>query len=114
MASINDWAAKAAQYIASEYDLDRGRHAAARVERLAAIIATFAQPLMDTLRASRRGHFHCDDSWYCCPQCNCSDHGLAEGETIGANHSRNAVPSDVCTCGADEWNKRVDAALDGV
>lgn len=50
------------------------------------------------LRESKREHLHCDDSYYCCNKCDSPDH-------------YEPSPHEPCTCGADEWNKRVDEAL---
>lgn len=48
------------------------------------------------LAQSKRGHFHVEeDGWYSCP---------ADAEYLGPDEH-------VCTCGADEWNAKVDAAL---
>lgn len=63
------------------------------------------------LADARRTHYHCEDSWYCCPQCTHPDHGLAPGEICGGNSNRDSKPSDACNCGAAEWNARVNAAL---
>lgn len=108
MASVNDWAAKAADRIDNEIRMPSLGSSAKRrpsKERIAAIIATFAEPLVALLRESRREHHHCDDSWYCCPMCESEDHGrLGEGP---GHHDRK------CTCGAAAWNARVDAALAG-
>lgn len=49
-------------------------------------------------RDSRRQHYHCDDSYYCCPRCTSDDHGYPSSDKP-------------CDCGADEWNSRVDAVL---
>ena len=53
--------------------------------------------LLALLKESKREHTHCDDSWYCCGACRHPDHTLVE---IGD-----------CTCGAAEWNAKVDKAL---
>ena len=66
--------------------------------------------LMALLRESKREHLHCDDSFYCCGACRSSDHGLAEGETVGVGWRRDG--GGACTCGAAEWNDRVDAELE--
>lgn len=60
-------------------------------------------PLVTLLRESKRLHTHCDDSWYCCGKCTHPDHGELDG-----HRGREA---DVCDCGADAWNTKVDAAL---
>ena len=61
------------------------------------------------LLESKREHLHCDDSWYCCGACRHSDHGLVDGESIGEGWHRDG--GGKCTCGASEWNSRVDAEL---
>lgn len=122
MASINDWAAKAAHRIVLELPPHRGEQP--REERIAAIIATFAEPLMQLARDSRREHYHCDDSWFCCGKCTHPDHGLCNQTKeedhehdascyVGSHVGYNARTSGVCNCGADEWNARVDAVLEG-
>ena len=61
------------------------------------------------LAESKREHDHCDDSWYCCGACRHPDHMLVDGEHVGL------IPvggePGACTCGAAEWNAKVDAAL---
>lgn len=102
---IEDWTAKAAKTIHEAFIAEGGSSAAKFVieDRIATIIATFADPLITLLRESRREHRHCDDSWYCCKKCSAIDHGGLED-----------VPADaMCNCGADAWNARVDAALAG-
>ena len=86
MPSIQDWAARAAKHIA---DSERK----SSVERIAAVISYFTKPLEDLLRASKRAHAET------CSRVNEEESDLE--------------PDDLCTCGADEWNKKVDAALDG-
>lgn len=110
MSSINDWASKAAHRIATEITfgvphVPRQRHE----NRIAAIIATFAEPLVALLKESRREHHHCDDSWYCCGKCKSEDHC---GITL-TSHDAPKRRAGVCDCGADAWNARVDAALAG-
>lgn len=74
--TIVDWATKAAQYIRSTKD---------DVGRTAAVITTFAEPLLKALDASRRQHSDTCEAFY-----------------------------DLkCGCGADEHNKRIDDALQG-
>lgn len=123
MASINDWAAKAARHIEGEiFGKDhRGRTVAERPHegRIAAIIATFAEPLITVVRASRRSHYHCEDSWYCCGKCThqCDnyeeDHEHDESCYVHSHDGEAARTKGVCNCGADAWNARIDAALDG-
>lgn len=60
------------------------------------------------LAESRRPHYHCDDSWYCCGKCTHEDHGPF--------HSGEGPPdrsAERCNCGADAWNAKVDAVLTG-
>ena len=59
--------------------------------------------LIALLTESKREHDHCEDVWYCCRACRHPDHGLVDGEVL-------RVPPD-CTCGASEWNEKVDVAL---
>lgn len=106
MPSINDWARKAADYIESEY-CSKPRHPPT-VDRVAAIIATFAEPLMKALRDSKQEHYHCDDSFYCCPQCDCISRGCTPDLEPTPNNS-----DKPCTCGADAENARIDAVLAG-
>lgn len=57
-----------------------------------------AYPVMRAaLEEARIGHLSCDDGWYSCPK---STEGCLNPED-GQN----------CTCGADEHNARIDAAL---
>ena len=68
--------------------------------------------LLELLKESKREHYHCDDSWYCCRACRHPDHMLAEGENIGSSVVGGLTfEPGVCTCGASEWNAKVDAAL---
>jgi hypothetical protein len=85
MASVNDWATKAAQHIHDELPRIRNRP---RVDRIAAIIATYAEPLIVLLTESKREH-----------------------EEMCAN--QRIVFTGICHCGADAWNARVDAVLAG-
>ena len=50
------------------------------------------------LRQAKRNHYHCDDCWYTCPK---HEDGCCNDDK----------PKDVCDCGADEWNAKVDAVL---
>ena len=67
--------------------------------------------LLELLKESKREHHHCDDSWYCCRACRSSDHVLAEGEHLGAGYESLPFEPGVCTCGAEEWNAKVNAAI---
>lgn len=82
------------------------------------------ETLRQIVEASRREHYHCDDSWYCCGKCTHPDHGaddwLDDGtETVkpgrpeypSSHDGEAARQSGVCNCGADAWNARVEAAL---
>jgi len=112
MASIKDWAAKAASRIAEEWPnnrrLDRPSEA-----HIAAIIETFAKPLLDLVRESKREHHHSPDGdirdGTCCPQCCCE---LWPDDPEG-DFEPSPNSDKPCDCGADAWNARVDAALNG-
>jgi len=83
---IQDWATRAAGYIAAGDQY-------ASVHRLAAIISYFAKPIVELLRQTIRQH-------------NDSDIGTCKKVlTIGDSDD---VP---CTCGADEWNKKIEKVL---
>lgn len=105
MASIDDWAAKAVDYIHSTY-LSSPRPTR---ERTAAVIETFAKPLLDLVMESRREHEHGLHGVRCCPQCCCESWpDDPEGDFEPTPNS-----DDPCSCGADAWNAKVDAALGG-
>lgn len=91
MASVQDWAARAAHKIVEE-SKHQGKP---REERIAAIIAMFANPLITLLNESRQSHTQENDSRapWTCPK------ALDDDEDVE------------CICGADEWNARVDKAL---
>jgi len=117
MPSVNDWAAKAAHKIVDDFGLDEGRSK----ERIAAIVATFAEPLVALLRDSHRNHYHCEgDDWQCCGKCTHECTMIEDGE-LDHEHDESCCVSGmgygrkngVCNCGADAWNARVDAALNG-
>lgn len=110
MAHVEDWATKAARKILSELHDVRHHLFKQKEARVAAVIATFAKPLLDALDAARPAHYHCDDSWYCCGKCTNSDHSRHDDEFLASNGYR--TPG-VCTCGADELNARIDKALNG-
>ena len=87
---------------------------------IAEVVATFAEPLVSLLRESKREHYHCDDGWYCCGKCLCrcsstaKDHEHFLEDCWPASHGGEAARvGGVCNCGADAWNRRVDAALSG-
>ncbi len=112
MSSIKDWASDAAEHISLEFLLRMGHlKREEATDRIAAIIATFAKPLIDLVEAFRREHYHCDDSWYCCGKCMHSDHFPTHEEDYPSSHDGRV--SGKCDCGADAWNARVDAAMAG-
>jgi hypothetical protein len=92
---LHDWASKAAQHIYDELPRIRNRP---RVERIAAIIATYAEPLVVLLLESKREHGYDEDG----DPCDWWNYIVNEGEEHKA-----------CTCGAAAWNARIDAALSG-
>jgi len=115
MSSVNDWAAKAARRIDEEYPFNREiARPRPTKDRIAAIIATFAEPLVALLRESRRDHHHaadgdvCDGA--CCPQCCCCESWPDDPE---GDFEPTPNSDAACTCGAAEWNARIDAALEG-
>lgn len=91
---IEDWATKAARRIVGEYDGRRLPHNSE--ERVAAIIATFAEPIIKLLGEAQEGRHYDGVGEIPGPECPKLEHEDAE-----------------CTCGADEWNARVDKALRG-
>ena len=87
MASIHDWAAKCAEYINSLSPRPK-------TERIAAIIATFAEPLVALLREARR-----------------SDH---EAGCMAGWAQVGVIYDDTrCSCSVGVWNAKIDAALAG-
>lgn len=114
MASVNDWATKAAARIAEEYaPYDGKRTLKPHEDRIAAIVATLAEPLMQLARDARRGHYHCDDSWYCCGKCTHPDHSDGDEDYLVSHDGEAKREEGVCNCGADAWNTRVDQVLAG-
>lgn len=121
MPSINDWAAKAAtRIVMEEFVKVRGQAACEAAEsRIAAIIATYAEPLIALLRESKRPHYHNeDDQWYCCGACTHECWVIEEDQDH--EHDKNCcvdshdIPKriqGVCDCGAAEWNARINRAL---
>lgn len=98
MASINDWAAKAAERIDQELI---GRRSSVQLERIAAIIATFAKPLVELVERSRREHhLHCGKGRL---------ELIFNGKTVYLKDDWDGA----CTCGADAWNETVDKVLAG-
>ena len=64
------------------------------------------------LEESKREHVHCEDVWYCCRECRHPDHMLIEGEHLGDSIVFGVTfESGVCSCGAAEWNNKVNAML---
>lgn len=110
MSSIHDWAAVAAQKIRGEF---RGCKEGPSQERIAAIIDYFSQPWTKLLREAKRGHYHCDDSWYCCGKCTHPDHSDESEDYLPSHAGEASRKSGVCNCGAEEWNAKIDAALAG-
>lgn len=100
MSSINDWAAKCAERVVTEFDDEwtAGKRWRAQ-ERVAAIIATFAKPMLDLLNEARREHSRGYNDEGCdyppCPK------------------SQEENDDEKCTCQADAWNARIDAAIGG-
>lgn len=78
---------------------------------IADIIAKHAAPLLSLLRESRRHHYHCDDSWYCCGKCVNPDHSHGEEDYPASHEGEAARTAGVCNCGADDWNAKIDAVL---
>lgn len=115
VASINDWASKCAERIMLESFVHVGRTVASRdavQDRIAAIIATFAGPLMEALRDSRLEHHHYDGDvrdGHCCPQCCCESWPDDPEGDFEPEPNKN----EPCDCGADEHNARIDRALSG-
>lgn len=117
MANVNDWTTKAARRIRGDMDYWGDKllpHD--KEERIAAIIATFAEPLMTLLRESKRMHRHDtpldeDETNDCCPQCACdswigTERIMTDNDEYPANR-----PGELCTCGAAEWNAKIDEVL---
>lgn len=104
MPSVEDWATRCARRIRSEMLVVVPAHEPTMVglgpseSRIAAIIVLHAEPLLKLLAESRREHHRGYNDEMCdYPPCPRSD-----GEPF----------YDVkCTCGADEWNAKVDEAL---
>lgn len=83
--TVNDWATRAAEYLV---DTPQRRDAtrAQRVSRIAAVIATFAEPHLKQLHSMRKTHTSR------CPAAKDED--------------------DTCKCGARAWNARIDKSLE--
>ena len=113
MPSVYDWATKCAEKIRewvnhewslrefSDITVDQGEAIKMHADRIAAIVALHAGPLVTLLRECGRGvhskGYNEESSDY--PPCPKS-HEFGDAD-------------DKCTCGADAWNARVDAALRG-
>ena len=115
MTSVNDWASRAASRIDDEYITAKHRPS---LERVAAIIATFAGSILNLLNESRKTHHHDPVDNYehdrdCCPRCTCDSWDAVaraqDGGEMDAEHEPNS--DKPCDCGADEWNKKIDEAL---
>lgn len=65
--------------------------------------------LATLLRESRRKHYHCEESTYCCSFCRHPDHGLQDDETLG--EAACIENPGVCSCGADQWNAKINEAI---
>lgn len=120
MGSVNDWAAKAAEKICYDHGFVVRQGAGVvpdryKAQRIAAIIATYAKPLMLLLQQTQKQHRHEEDSRRCCPRCTCKSWESVAQEHDDGNLDAEPTPNseNPCTCGADEWNKRVDAAIEG-
>lgn len=102
---VVDWATQAAEHICSG-----GKQPVARI---AAVIATFAAPLTSLLSEAKREHHHSVDGdvrdGICCPQC-CCESWLDDPE---ADFEPTPNSDEPCTCGADDWNARIDAIIAG-
>jgi hypothetical protein len=93
---IWDWAAKAGVYLHAE-GVRLSSH------RIAAVVSHFAEPLVKLLRESHREHHHHGrEPLLCCPRCTCKS---PDGDEPNSD--------EPCTCGADEWNVRLRAVLEG-
>ena len=69
------------------------------------------EELLNLLKGSKKGHYHCEDDWFCCRACRHSDHLLDDGEHLGNGWDVYKNPGD-CTCEAAAWNNRIDAMLE--
>lgn len=101
MPSVQDWAARAASRIDDEYPMKASGYRARPSEaRIAAIIATFAAPILKLLNETRRSHSNGWNEEVCdskpCPKSK-------EDEYLTGDEK--------CTCSADAWNARIDEAL---
>ena len=71
--------------------------------------------LLELLKESKREHDHCDDCWYCCRACRHPDHVLYEGDHLGEGNDTLSIEKSfipgTCTCGAAEWNAKVDREI---
>ena len=67
---------------------------------------TLEEQVRELAELARRQHYHCDDSWFCCPMCDHPDHpnGVAAAALERVGQRR-------CDCGADALNARVDTIL---
>jgi len=97
--SVQDWAARAARKILDDLVIKHHRIVGVPTEeRIAAIIVTFAEPILNLLHEARRTHdrgYHAESCDY--PPCPKSE--------------EDADDDTKCTCAADKWNARIDEAL---
>ena len=100
--SPTDWATKAAEEIISYVVVDHLRNPR---KTIASILAAHAEPLVALLLEAKREHCHSEDG-SCCQLCFCNDKVLDFYCRLVDN---TAVRT--CTCGADEWNARIEMAL---
>lgn len=103
LASTADWATRAAERICYEVGRVEREGAGvkpdvASVNRIASIVATHAEPLVALLREAKREHHNSLTAYS----------GWACGVFVTDNATGKA---EACTCGASNWNARVDAAL---
>jgi hypothetical protein len=64
--------------------------------------------LEEALRKAKQPHRHCDDSWYCCPACDCEDHPAG---SCGGDYIKHGGTWGKCACGADKANAAIDKVL---
>lgn len=96
-----DWAARCGAYLHAE-----GMRIPSH--RIAAVVAFFAEPLVKLLREAKQVHDHVNDG-VCCPRCCCQSWpDDPEGDFEPTPNG-----DEPCTCGADAWNAKIDAVLQG-
>lgn len=103
---VYDWAAKCGAYLHAE-GVRLSSH------RIAAVVAHFAEPLVKLLREAKREHHHVADGdirdGTCCPQCCCQ----SWPDDPESDFEPTPNGDEPCTCGADKWNAKIDAVLQG-